>query len=136
MLSGIEIRYCALADSQLILEMLFIRLRSGCSLMAVLFFLMLMRTCCFILYASFCAVRPTYRQLFTKIVRLLSLPFQHTAKISVDAEYQEKLCNHFIAKIKAVLKNIFKLLLAPPMLLPPSTVVYEDYMIEIPYFLE
>ena len=48
-------------DSQLILELLFLQRRGGCSLTVLLFFLMLVGTCCFILSASLCVVRPKYR---------------------------------------------------------------------------
>ena len=41
-----------MADSQLILELLFLQRRGGCSLMVLLFFLMLVGTCCFILSMS------------------------------------------------------------------------------------
>ena len=50
-----------MADSQLILELLFLQRRGGCSLTVLLFFLMLVGTCCFILSASLCVVRPTQR---------------------------------------------------------------------------
>ena len=50
-----------MADSQLILELLFLQRRGGCSLTVLLFFLMLVGTCCFILSASLCAVRHTYQ---------------------------------------------------------------------------
>ena len=43
-----------MADSQLILELLFLQRRGGCSLTVLLFFLMLVGTCCFILSASLC----------------------------------------------------------------------------------
>ena len=46
-----------MADSQLILELLFLQRRGGCSLTVLLFFLMLVGTCCFILSASLCVVR-------------------------------------------------------------------------------
>ena len=49
-----------MADSQLILELLFLQRRGGCSLTVLLFFLMLVGTCCFILSASLCVVRPTW----------------------------------------------------------------------------
>ena len=52
-----------MADSQLILELLFLQRRGGCSLTVLLFFLMLVGICCFILSASLCVVRPTYRAL-------------------------------------------------------------------------
>ena len=45
-----------MADSQLILDLLFLHIRGGCSLAALLFFLV--GTCCFILSASLCVVRP------------------------------------------------------------------------------
>ena len=48
-----------MADSQLILELTFLHIRGGCSLTVLLFFLMLVGTCCFILSASLCVVRPT-----------------------------------------------------------------------------
>ena len=54
-------RCCPMADSQLILELLFLHIRGGCSLTVLLFFLMLVGTCCFILSASLCVVHPTYR---------------------------------------------------------------------------
>ena len=41
-----------MADSQLILELLFLHRRGDCSLTVLLFFLMLMGTCCFILSAN------------------------------------------------------------------------------------
>ena len=50
-----------MADSQLILELLFLQRRGGCSLTVLLFFPMLVGTCCLILSASLCIVRPTYR---------------------------------------------------------------------------
>ena len=49
-----------MADSQVILELVFLRIRGGCSLTVLLFFLKLVGTC-FILSVSLCAVRPTYR---------------------------------------------------------------------------
>ena len=52
-------RCCPMADSQLILELMFLHIRGGCSLTVLLFFLMLVGTCCFILSASLCVVRPT-----------------------------------------------------------------------------
>ena len=50
-----------MADSQLIVELMFLHIRGGCSLTVLLFFLMLVGTCCFILSASLYVVRPTYR---------------------------------------------------------------------------
>ena len=50
-----------MADSQLILELMFLHIRGGYSLTVLLFFLMVVGTCCFILSASLCVVRPTYR---------------------------------------------------------------------------
>ena len=46
-----------MADSQLILELLFLQRRGGCSLTVLLFFLVLVGTCCFILSVSLCVVR-------------------------------------------------------------------------------
>ena len=46
-----------MADSQLILELLLLQRRGGCSLTVLLFFLMLVGTCCFILSASLCVVQ-------------------------------------------------------------------------------
>ena len=46
-----------MADSQLIVELLILQTRGGCSLMVLLFFLMLVRTCCFILSARLCVAR-------------------------------------------------------------------------------
>ena len=43
-----------MADSQLILELLFVQRRGGCPLTVLFFFLMLVGTCCFILSASLC----------------------------------------------------------------------------------
>ena len=57
--SGFVIRYCPVADSQLILDLLF--LHGGSSLAVLHFFLMLVGTCCIILSVSLCVVRPTYR---------------------------------------------------------------------------
>ena len=63
-----------MADSQWILELLFLQRRGGCSLTVLLFFLMLVGTCCFILSASLCVVRPTYRTFsYKKWVLLQSL---------------------------------------------------------------
>ena len=45
-------RCCPMADSQLILELMFLHLRGGCSLTVLLFFQMLVGTCCFVLSAS------------------------------------------------------------------------------------
>ena len=39
-----------MADSQLILELMFLHIRGGCSLTVLIFFLMLVGTCCFILH--------------------------------------------------------------------------------------
>ena len=50
-----------MADSQLILELFFLRIQGGCSLTVLLFLLMLVGTFCFILSASLSVVRPTYR---------------------------------------------------------------------------
>ena len=50
-----------MADSQLILELLFLHIRGGYSFSVLLFFPMLVETCCFILSASLCVVRSTYR---------------------------------------------------------------------------
>ena len=50
-----------MADSQLNLGLMFLQIRGGCSLTVLLFFLMFVGTCCFILSASLCVVRPTYR---------------------------------------------------------------------------
>ena len=50
-----------MADSQLILELLFLHIKGGCSLAVLLFSLMLVGTCCFALSASLCIVRPKYR---------------------------------------------------------------------------
>ena len=65
-----------MADSQLILELLFLQRRGGCSLTVLLFFLMLVGTCCFILSASLCVVRPTYRE----VEKLKSCPSTKTLK--------------------------------------------------------
>ena len=48
----IAVRYCPMADSQLILDLLFLYIRCGCSLAGLLFFLMLVGTCCFIVCLS------------------------------------------------------------------------------------
>ena len=50
-----------MAESLFILELEFLHIRGGCSLIVVFFFLMLVGICCFILSASLCVVRPTYR---------------------------------------------------------------------------
>ena len=67
------------ADSQLILELLFLQRRGGCSLTVLLFFLMLVGTCCFVLSASLCVVRP-------------KKSFQRKKKLSVC----EKCCRFFV----------------------------------------
>ena len=59
--SGFVIRCCPMAESLFILEIEFLHIRGGCSLVVVFFVLMLVGTCCFILSASLCVVRPTYR---------------------------------------------------------------------------
>ena len=49
--SGFAIKCCPMADSQLILDLLFLHVRGGCSLAVLLFFLMLVGTCvifCFV----------------------------------------------------------------------------------------
>ena len=58
--SGFVIRSCPMAESLFILELEFLHIRGGGSLI-VFFVLMLVGTCCFILSASLCVVRPTYR---------------------------------------------------------------------------
>ena len=58
--SGFAIRCCPMADSQLILNLLYLHIRGGCSLAVLLFFPMLVGTCCFILSANLYVVRPTY----------------------------------------------------------------------------
>ena len=50
-----------MAESLFILELEFLHIRGGCSLVVVFFVLMLVGTYCFILSASLCVVRPTYR---------------------------------------------------------------------------
>ena len=59
--SGFVIRFCPKVEPQVTLELLFLQIRSGYSLTLFLFFLMLVGTCCSILSASLCVVRPTYR---------------------------------------------------------------------------
>ena len=49
-----------MADSQLILDLLFLDIRGGSSLAVLLFLLMLVGTYCFILSASLCVVHRTY----------------------------------------------------------------------------
>ena len=53
-----------MADSQLILELMFLHVRGGCSRTVLLFFLMLVGTCCFILSASLRVVRPKFKALY------------------------------------------------------------------------
>ena len=50
-----------MAESLFILELEFLHLRGGCSPIIVIFVLMLVGTCCFILSASLYVVRPMYR---------------------------------------------------------------------------
>ena len=50
-----------MAESRFILELEYLYIRGGCSLVIVFFILMLVGTYCFILSASLCVVRPTYR---------------------------------------------------------------------------
>ena len=50
-----------MAESLFNLELEFLHVRGGCSLVVVFFVLMLVGTCCFILFANLCVVRPTYR---------------------------------------------------------------------------
>ena len=59
--SGFVIGCCPVADSQLILELMFLHIRCDCSLAMLLFFLTLVGTCCFILSAILYVVHPTYR---------------------------------------------------------------------------
>ena len=59
--SAFVIRCCPMAESLFILELEFLHIRGGCSLVVVFVVLMLVGTCCFILSASLCVVRPTYR---------------------------------------------------------------------------
>ena len=54
-------RCCLMAESQVILGLLVLHIRGGCSLTTLLFFLMLVGTCCLILSFGFCVVCPTYR---------------------------------------------------------------------------
>ena len=61
-----------MADSQLILELLFLHIRGGCSLTLLLFFLMLVGTCCFILSANLCVVRPTFEYSVRRSLNLSS----------------------------------------------------------------
>ena len=49
------------AESLFILELEFLHVRGGCSLVVVFFVLMLVGTYCFILSANLCVVRPMYR---------------------------------------------------------------------------
>ena len=58
--SGSVIRCYHMADSQLIFDLLFLHIQGGHSLAVLLFFLMLVGTC-FIMSASLCIVRHTYR---------------------------------------------------------------------------
>ena len=66
-------RCCPMADSQLLLELMFLHIPAGCSLTVLLFFLMLVGTCCFILSASLCVVHPTY----SKIIESSDVPVLH-----------------------------------------------------------
>ena len=50
-----------MAESLFILELEFLHIRGGCSLVITFFVLVLVGTCCFIMSASLCVVRPTYR---------------------------------------------------------------------------
>ena len=61
--SGFVMRCCPIAKSQVIIGLLFLHIRGGCSLTILLFFLMLMGICCFILSARLCLVRPTHQAL-------------------------------------------------------------------------
>ena len=54
-------RCCPMAESRFIIELEFLHIRGGCSLVIVFFVLMLVGACCFILSASLCIVCPTYR---------------------------------------------------------------------------
>ena len=54
-------RCCPMAESLFILELEFLHIRGGCSLVIVFFVLMLEGTCCFILPAILCVVHPTYQ---------------------------------------------------------------------------
>ena len=93
-----------MADSQLILELMFLHIRGGCSLTVLLFLLMLVGTCCPILSASLCVVRPTYRASHRHKAKLLegsqhhvhdilnadksNLKFTETKKLSQVSEIQ------------------------------------------------
>ena len=54
--SGFVIRCCPMAESLFILEIEFLHIRGGCSLVVVFFVLILVGTCSFILSASLCVV--------------------------------------------------------------------------------
>ena len=50
-----------MAESLFLLELEFLLIKGGCSLIIVFFVLMLMGTCCSILSSSLYVLRPTYR---------------------------------------------------------------------------
>ena len=59
--SGFVIGCCPMVEPLFILELGFLHIRGGCSLIVVFFVLMLVGICRSILSASLCVVRPTYR---------------------------------------------------------------------------
>ena len=88
--SGFAIKCCPMADSKLILDLLFLHIRGGCSLAALLFLLMLVGTCCFILSANLCVVRPakTFLCSFDMSSLFTNVPLDETIEICADALYQ------------------------------------------------
>ena len=78
----------------LILELLFLQRRGGCSLTVVLFFLMLVGTCCFVLSASLCVVR----RLADRIKQ--HVPTSIRKKSTTVREQPPRLCKNNNSKIK------------------------------------
>ena len=68
--SGLAIWRFPMAYLQLILELLSLHIRAGCSLMVFLLFLMLVGACCFYLSASLWCVLHTELHIGTKLLKL------------------------------------------------------------------
>ena len=60
--SGFSNKCCPLAESQVLVVILVLQDRGGCSLLGWVLFLILDGTCCFILSSNFWVVRPTKRE--------------------------------------------------------------------------
>ena len=86
-----------MAESLFILEIEFLHIRGGCSLVVVFFVLMLVGTCCFILSASL--VGRTTQRLADRIKQ--HVPTSIRTKNTTTREQPPRMCKNSISKMKS-----------------------------------